>query len=48
MAEVNAINEKIIALKTHMESLSKKPTAPESKPKEKEKGEDSPVEIIMK
>ncbi len=43
-AEVNAINEKIIALKTHMESLSKKSTVPESTPEGKDKGEDNPEE----
>lgn len=41
MAEVNAMNEKIIELKTHMESLSKNASTPKYKTEEKGKNEDS-------
>ena len=39
-AEVNAINERIIALKTHMESLSKHTTPPASQAEENDKSND--------
>ena len=39
MAEVNAMNEKIIELKTRMESIPKNAETTKSKPEEKDKGE---------
>jgi len=44
MEAVNALNEKIIALKTQMESSSKESSTPETKSEEKDDGDDSTIE----